>query len=127
MEVTIHRAFDRCAHPFEALDQLISIGCQRILTSGQQPAAPQGADMIAELVKTAGDRIIIMPGSGVRPDNIATLRDETGAREFHSSLRSKKKSRMQFVHPAFSGSEESTMNPAIDPDSVRALRKALKG
>ena len=125
MEVTFHRAFDRCRDPFEALEQLIDMGCQRILTSGQQPAAPEGAELIAQLVKSADERIIIMPGSGVRPDNIAELARVTGAREFHSSLRDKEKSRMDFIHPAFANSSESYSNPAIDPKQVKALRQAL--
>ena len=69
MEVTFHRAFDRCRDPFEALEQLIEIGCTRILTSGQQPAAPAGVELIAELIAKADARIIIMPGSGLRKGN----------------------------------------------------------
>ena len=126
MEVTFHRAFDRCKDPFEALEQLINLGCQRILTSGQQPAAPDGIELIAQLVKAAGERIIIMPGSGVRKENIKELADKTGVVEFHSSLRSKQKSKIDFIHPAFASSEESYSNPFIDPQEVAALRKALK-
>jgi copper homeostasis protein len=126
MEVTFHRAFDRCKDPFEAIEQLIQIGCTRLLTSGQQPAAPQGIELIAQLVKAADERIIIMPGSGVRKENIKELAQKTGATEFHSSLRSKQKSRMEFIHPAFSKSEESYTNPAIDVEDVKALRKALQ-
>lgn len=125
LEVTFHRAFDRCRHPFEALEQLVEIGCQRILTSGQQPTAPQGVDLIAQLVKAADERIIIMPGSGVRKDNIKELAEKTRATEFHSSLRGNKKSGMDFVHPSFASSTESYTNPAIDPEEVKALRKAL--
>jgi len=125
MEVTFHRAFDRCRDPFEVLEQLIDIGCQRILTSGQQPAAPEGAELIAKLVQAAEDRITIMPGSGVRAGNIAALAKQTGATEWHSSLRGKADSRMDFIHPSFAGSAESYTNPAIDPAEVRALRAAL--
>lgn len=125
MEVSFHRAFDRCKDPFEAMEQLIQIGCNRILTSGQKPAAPQGVELIAQLVKAADERIIIMPGSGVRSDNIKMLAEQTGAVEFHSSLRSKMPSKMAFRHPAFAGSEESYFNPAIKPEEVSALRKAL--
>jgi copper homeostasis protein len=125
MEVSFHRAFDRCLEPFEAMEQLIEIGCQRILTSGQKPAAPDGADLIAELVRVAGERIIIMPGSGVRKENIRSLQKKTGAIEFHSSLRSRNRSQMDFVHPAFIQSEESYYNPSIDPEEVKALRYAL--
>lgn len=125
LEVTFHRAFDRCKDPFEAMEQLIKSGCQRILTSGQQPAAPQGADLIAELIRSAEQKIIIMPGSGVRKENIKELAEKTGAREFHSSLRGNQKSKMEFKHPAFANSVESFTNPGIDPAEVRALRTAL--
>lgn len=125
MDVTFHRAFDRCKDPFIALEELIEIGCQRILTSGQKPTVSEGVDLIAELNKKADDRIIIMPGSGVRKENIKMLAEKTGCIEFHSSLRGKAKSPMQFIHPAFANSEESYSNNAISPDEVRALRNAL--
>lgn len=123
--VTFHRAFDRCRNPLEAMEQLITIGCERILTSGQQPSAPDGVELIAELNKAADDRIIIMPGSGVRKENIAELAQKTGCTEFHSSLRGKAKSRMEYVHPAFANSTESYTNNAIDPAEVTDFRNAL--
>jgi copper homeostasis protein len=126
MELTFHRAFDRCRDPLVALEELISIGCQRILTSGQQPAAPEGVELIAQLVTAANHRIVIMPGSGVRKENIQSLAAKTGATEFHSSLRGKTRSKMEFIHPSFAASEESYTNPSIDPEEVRALRKALQ-
>jgi copper homeostasis protein len=125
LEVTFHRAFDRSKDPFEAMEQLIECGCQRILTSGQKPSALEGIDLIAQLVKAADERIIIMPGSGVRIENIKELAAKTGAKEFHSSLRSKQASKMEFRHPSFAESAESYTNPAIDPGQVKALRKAL--
>jgi len=96
LSVTCHRAFDVCREPFVALEQLIDLGCDRILTSGQQATAEQGIPMIAELVKQAADRIIIMPGSGVRETNIAKIEAETGATEFHTSARSIVYSQMQY-------------------------------
>ena len=125
LEVTFHRAFDRCKDPFIALEELIGIGCQRILTSGQKPTVSEGIDLIAELNKEADGRIIIMPGSGVRKENIKMLAEKTGCVELHSSLRGKIKSPMQFVHPAFANSEESYMKNSIDPEEVRALRNSL--
>lgn len=125
MEVTFHRAFDRCLEPFQAMEELIEIGCQRILTSGQKPAAPDGIELIAQLVSQANGRIIIMPGSGVRKENIRQLREQSGATEFHSSLRGRKNSKMDFIHPAFAGSDESYTNPYIDESEVNALRQAL--
>ncbi len=125
MGVTFHRAFDRCIEPLEAMEQLIQMGCERILTSGQQPAAPDGVALIAELNKLSDGRIIIMPGSGVRVDNIKMLAEKTGCTEFHSSLRGKVNTKMEFIHPAFKNSAESYSNNAIAPDEVRELRNAL--
>jgi len=125
MEVTIHRAFDRCLDPFEALDQIIEAGCQRILTSGQQPVVNEGLDLIASLIKEADNRIVIMPGSGVRKENIAMIYEKTGATEFHSSLRERRRSKMDFIHPSFEKSEESYSNPSIDPEEVKALKNSL--
>lgn len=125
MGVTFHRAFDRCKDPFVALEELIEIGCERILTSGQKPSVVDGVDLIAELNKKADDRIIIMPGSGVRKENIKMLAQKTGCTEFHSSLRGKTKSPMQFVHPGFVGSED--MNNSINKEDVIALRAVLNG
>lgn len=125
MSVTFHRAFDRCKDPLVAMEELIEIGCERILTSGQQLAAPNGVDLIAELNKVADNRIIIMPGSGVRKENIKTLAEKTGCVEFHSSLKGKDRSRMEFQHPSFAGSGESYMNNSIDAEEVRGLREAL--
>jgi copper homeostasis protein len=123
--VTFHRAFDRCTEPFEAMEQIIEIGCERILTSGQQPTVNEGVELIADLKKAADNRIIIMPGSGVRADNIKMLAEKTGCTEFHSSLRSKEKSKMSFLHPAFKESAESYYNNAISRDEVIQLRNAL--
>lgn len=125
MEVTFHRAFDRCRDPFEALEQLISIGCTRILTSGQQPTAPEGIDLIAQLVSKADGRIVIMPGSGVRKENIGRLATVTGATEFHSSLRVKREGRMEYRHPAFAGSAESYANYTVLAEEVKALRERI--
>jgi len=125
MGVTFHRAFDRCRNAFEALEQLVQIGCERILTSGQQPTVNEGMELIAELNKIADHRIIIMPGSGVRKENIKLLAGKTGCKEFHSSLRSKAKSKMDFIHPAFENSAESYMNNSIDAFEVSALKKIL--
>jgi copper homeostasis protein len=125
MGVTFHRAFDRCRDAFEALEQLVQIGCERILTSGQQPTVNEGMELIAGLNKIADHRIIIMPGSGVRKENIKLLAEKTGCKEFHSSLRGKAKSKMNFIHPAFENSAESYMNNSIDAFEVSGLKKIL--
>ena len=123
--VTFHRAFDRCRDSFEAMEQLIEIGVERILTSGQKPLAPDAAELIAQLNKAADERIIIMPGSGVRKENVKMLAEQTGCVEFHSSLRSKVKSTMDFIRPDFAGSDDSYMNNSIDVNEVIAFRNAL--
>ena len=96
LSVTCHRAFDVCRDPFKALEELIELGCDRILTSGQQSDAVKGTSMLKELVEKAGDRIIIMPGCGVRETNISQLEAETGAKEFHTSARSIVHSKMKY-------------------------------
>lgn len=96
LSVTCHRAFDVCRDPFRAMEKLIDLGCDRILTSGQQSDAVKGIPMIKQLVERADGRIIIMPGCGVREENIALIEQETGAKEFHTSARSVLYSRMEY-------------------------------
>jgi copper homeostasis protein len=96
MSVTFHRAFDMCKDPYVALDELIEIGVDRILTSGQVNMAPDGIDLIAELVRKAGDRVIIMPGAGLEVENIAEFHAKVGAKEYHSTLWDKVESVMEF-------------------------------
>lgn len=87
LSVTFHRAFDVCRKPEEALEKIISLGCHRLLTSGQAPTAEQGIPMLKKLVEQADGRIIIMPGAGVNPQNASRILEETGALEIHGSLR----------------------------------------
>ena len=87
MGVTCNRAFDATPDPYKALEDIVSCGCERILTSGQKSAAPDAGEILAKLVRQAGNRIVIMPGAGVKSSNIAQLKKESGAREFHSSAR----------------------------------------
>ena len=112
--VTFHRAFDWAANPFEAMEDIISIGCERILTSGQRPAAVEGATLINELVRQADDRIVIMPGSGVRSENILHLLEKTDANEFHTSARTKKPSQMEFINEAMK--EDQSVVTADGPE-----------
>lgn len=96
MSITFHRAFDMTADPFRALETLKDLGIHRVLTSGQRASAVEGAALIAELVKAAGDAIIIMPGVGIDEMNIRQLIDETGAKEFHVLAQKKVESPMIF-------------------------------
>lgn len=85
LSVTFHRAFDETADPLAALEDVIALGCDRLLTSGHAPDAFAGRAMIGELVRRAGGRIVVMAGCGVRPGNIAQIAQDSGAPEFHSS------------------------------------------
>jgi copper homeostasis protein len=117
--VTFHRAFDWAANPFEAMEDIISIGCERILTSGQRPAAVEGATLINELVRQADDRIVIMPGSGVRSENILHLLEKTDASEFHTSARTKKPSQMEFINEAMK--EDQSVVTADGPEIAEMI------
>lgn len=124
--VTFHRAFDRVANPFEALEDVISSGCERILTSGLKPTAPEGADTIAQLIRQADDRIIIMPGSGVRSDNIAVLARHTQATEFHSSARTTAASGMHYLNTYMNENLESTQLNSGEVEKLLSELQALQ-
>ncbi len=102
LSCTFHRAFDVCRDPFAALETIISLGFDTILTSGQAASAEAGISLLRRLVDAARGRITIMPGSGVNPANISRIESMTGAREFHSSA-----SLTEEPEPAFT-------NPAVD-------------
>lgn len=102
MGVTFHRAFDMTDDPFQALEDVIAAGCERILTSGQRNTAAEGASLIAELVQKAEGRIAIMAGSGVRANNVAELVNTTQAKEYHTTAKAYIDSRMQYRNPNIS-------------------------
>ena len=105
--VTFHRAFDHTSDPLKALEDIIGLGCARILTSGCRPTALEGVSLLTRLVEVAEDRLIIMPGCGVKEDNIAEIARLSGAREFHFSARESVESGMIFRNPEVAmGTEE---------------------
>lgn len=124
MNVTFHRAFDLCANPFEALEQIISAGCNRLLTSGQASTALDGVKVLQQLVELAGERLAIMPGCGVTPANATSILMQSGAREIHASARTAKKSGMQYRHEGVGmgkpGSDEYMLK-VTDEDVVRQI------
>jgi copper homeostasis protein len=83
MAVTFHRAFDMTADPFAALETLVDLGIDRILTSGQEASVLEGLPMIAQLVKRAGDRIVIIPGGGITPRNVDRIVAAARPKEIH--------------------------------------------
>jgi len=123
--VSFHRAFDAARDPMQALDAVIELGCERVLTSGAAAGAPEAANTLAALVRRAAGRISIMPGAGITAGNLAALASATGAREFHASAKAKQASSMRFRNPALSGLAADWQ--ATDVDQVRALRRVLDG
>jgi copper homeostasis protein len=87
LEVTFHRAFDACPDQPQALEDIIALGCQRVLTSGGQATAEAGQSQLAALVAQAAGRIRIMPGAGISAANVRALAARTGAQEFHASAK----------------------------------------
>lgn len=120
--VTFHRAFDRAANPFEALEVIIGLGCERILTSGQRPVAMEGAELLYQLVREADERISIMPGSGVRASNIAELALKTQAVEFHTTARVGMASAMEFVNSAM---QEDLTTVMPGEEEIRRIKETI--
>lgn len=129
LSVTFHRAFDLCRDRGQALEQIARLGCRRILTSGGAPTALEGADELARLIRQAGGRLSIMPGSGVGASNVVELLRCTGAREVHLSARKASPSPMRYQHAGVGMSrgvaDEYTRHIA-DIDSLRALMQAVQ-
>jgi copper homeostasis protein len=101
MGVTFHRAFDRCADLFQGLEDVINLGCERILTSGGKTSAIEGTPIIAQLIEKANGRIGIMPGAGITPENVSELIEKTGASEIHGTFRSQYPSKMIYKNAVF--------------------------
>jgi len=125
MGVTFHRAFDRCADLFQAMETVIELGCERILTSGGYDTAIEGVEVIRELIGKAGERIIIMPGSGITPENVGDLIQRTGARELHGTFRSRFSSRMQYRNEKLSQSNDEYELLLTDAEKIKRIVKQL--
>lgn len=127
MSVTFHRAFDMCREPRAALEQLIDLGVNRLLTSGQAPTAEAGMALIAELVKRAAGRISIMPGAGIKAGNISRIAEETGAREFHFSARDKVNGPMRYrkAGPAMGDANSEYARSYASSERIRGIMNKL--
>ncbi|GAB2545036.1 copper homeostasis protein CutC [Rhodanobacter koreensis] len=121
--VTFHRAFDFSRDPAQALEDIVALGCERILTSGTQASAPDGAALIRDLVVQAAGRLAVMPGAGVTAQNIAALAAATGAHEFHASAKRQLPSGMRHRRPLLGDMEGGELRS--DVEQVRALATAL--
>ncbi|XP_064631257.1 copper homeostasis protein cutC homolog isoform X2 [Lineus longissimus] len=125
LPVTFHRAIDMTPDIYRALDEVISIGCERVLTSGGDTSALDGLPIITKMIEIAKGRIIIMPGGGITERNLKRIIKGTGAREFHCSARSTLPSMMMFTKDnirmgaSYAPPEFSTK--ITDADRVRSL------
>lgn len=121
--VTFHRAFDLTRDPALALEDLIALGCERVLTSGQRASATEGAAQIRALIGLAGNRIVVMPGAGVDAGNIAALRAATGALEFHASAKRTLPSAMRYQPNRLADMRGGEMRS--DREEIRRIVQAL--
>ncbi|MCX7512932.1 copper homeostasis protein CutC [Frateuria hangzhouensis] len=122
--VTFHRAFDMVADPAQALEAVIGLGCERVLTSGARASAIEGAAAVRARVEQAAGRLVVMPGAGVSAGNIAALARATGAREFHASARRALPSGMNHRHAGLDDMAGGEWRS--DAAEVRALVSALQ-
>jgi copper homeostasis protein len=130
LSVTFHRAFDMSRDPYEALEDLIELGIDRVLTSGQDLTALEGLDLITGLIQRAGERIIIMPGGGITERNIRKIVDQSGAQEVHVAAPVNVESRMRYRNTqSFMGGELRPPEFALTvtaPDRIQAFLRAVQ-
>jgi copper homeostasis protein len=128
-EAVFHRAFDVTPDPSAALEQLIDLGVRRIMTSGQQATALQGAARITDLIRHSADRIEILPASGIHPGTVAAVVEQTGCTQVHASVRRIKKDLSTAGRPQirFTARQIPPGNEheVTDPDAVAAMCKVL--
>ena len=106
LAVTFHRAFDMARDPFQTLEALIGLGVDRVLTSGQEATVLEGLPMVAELVRRAKGRIVVMPGGGITSRNVERIVSAARPKEIHFAALEPAESAMQFRRPhVFMGGE----------------------
>ena len=130
LPVTFHRAFDMTRDPFEALDTLIALGVDRVLTSGQEPTVLEGSDLIAELIERAAGRIIVMPGGGITERTAPKIVRALRVSEMHFAALEPQPGLMQYRNPrVFMG---GTLRPpeytleVTKPEGVAAVIAAAR-
>jgi copper homeostasis protein len=127
--ITFHRAFDMCANQLQAMEDIIELGFERILTSGGKSTAMEGASVIANLVNKAAGRIIIMPGSGINPSNVTDLVKYTKVQEIHSSAKIPVQSQMKYKndHILMGDFGEEYTFEQTDVELVKGILKKANG
>ncbi|MCP5521509.1 MAG: copper homeostasis protein CutC [Verrucomicrobiales bacterium] len=130
LKVTFHRAFDVCRDASRALEDLVGLGVERVLTSGQEPTCLEGMETLAALHRQAAGRIIVMPGGGLSPRNVRRIVEGTGVQEVHLGARARTESGMEFRNPrVFMG---GTLRPpefvwgSTDEAQVRTVAEVLQ-
>ena len=125
--VTFHRAFDMTPDPFQALDDLLELGVDRLLTSGQEATAFEGAELIGELVKKAGKKMSIMAGGGISAKNIGKIRNATGCQEFHVTGRMPQRSGMTYIKEGVYMGGELRMDEYVNTFTQSSAIMAIRG
>ncbi|MBD1566715.1 copper homeostasis protein CutC [Vibrio sp. S12_S33] len=123
---TFHRAIDQCHSYKQAIEDVASLGCERILTSGLAPNAYNGRSVIAEMVKLAGDRFSIMAGAGLNASNIGEVIKETGITEIHLSSKSTRASKMDMIANAIKMGHDSIDETLIPVTDVELLQEVVR-
>lgn len=126
LPITFHRAFDMGDDPFRNIEILKRLGVKRLLTSGQKPKAVEGIELLKELVQQAGDHLLIMPGGGVDEANIIRIAMESGARQFHISLREPKQSPMIFRREEIKMGDALSEEYSIRISSAERIKKCIQ-
>jgi copper homeostasis protein len=129
MGITCHRAFDMTRDPFEALDALIALGIDRVLTSGQADSALAGAPLIRAIIARAAGRIIVMPGHGIKEHNMRDAIRLTGASEYHLYLPKQVPTAMTFIRDDVKmGSPDLSEYSVtlVDADKVGVVKRVLQ-
>ncbi len=127
LEVTFHRAFDLTPDPMKSLEDLKSLGVDRLLTSGHRSSAFEGMEVIISLVKSSQDKLLVMPGAGINEENLTQILQHTGAKEFHVSASGSRPSKMKFHKEGVSmGDDHSEYSIEIaDKQRIRKFRKIV--
>jgi copper homeostasis protein len=123
--VTFHRAIDMCADMFNALEDIIELGCERVLTSGGKATAAYGADIITDLVRKTAGRISVMPGSGINENNVAGIVQVTGATEIHASARSLVPSEMTYLNENITMGGKTANEYVVDITDASRVKQIL--
>lgn len=127
MNITFHRAFDRCKDLSESLEEIVELGFDHILTSGGAKTAPEGKETLKNLIIQADNRIVIMPGGGITENNISELVQSTGLKEFHGSFRSEYRGNMDYISSQFENIKDEYFILLSDTEKIKkAIYEANK-